>query len=116
MLDQKGTTDCPLLGPLLTWSSRRFTLLLSNRSRRRCVAHPPRWRCRSANSVIACVAERGRPVGRTGLGEDTVDVALDRVRTEVEGCGNLRVGPAPGHQGQDLCFPLREAVREELGK
>jgi hypothetical protein len=66
--------------------------------------HLPSARCGAARSpdfVIACVAERGGPVGRAGLGEDTVDVALDRVRAEIKRSGDLGVSPAPGHQRQD---------------
>src|SRR5271170_173417 len=52
--------------------------------------------------VVAGVADRGGAVGRSGLGEDPVDVAFDGLSTDVElGC-DVGVRHSPGHHGEDL--------------
>jgi hypothetical protein len=57
------------------------------------------------------IAERGDPVARAGLGEDAVDVGLDRVVAEEQAVGDLAVGQALGDQAEDLYLALGQAVR-----
>src|SRR5580693_853259 len=66
--------------------------------------------------VVAGVADRGGAVGRSGLGEDPVDVAFDGLSTDVElGC-DVGVRHSPGHHGEDLGLAQGQAVGQLLGK
>jgi hypothetical protein len=60
--------------------------------------------------LVDGVADGGCPVRGAGLGEDPVDVALDRVGADVELGGDAGVGHASCHHRQDFCFPSGEAV------
>ena len=60
--------------------------------------------------VATGVADGGGPVPRSGLGEDAVDVGLDRVIAQVKPLGYLRVGQAGADQGEDFRLALCQAV------
>src|SRR5215471_4022550 len=61
---------------------------------------------RSANVVFVCVADGGGPVPGPGLGEDPVDVGLDRVVAEEQLRGDLGVGHPAGDEPEDLDLAL----------
>ena len=70
----------------------------------------PPGKNRLGEVLVEGVADGSRPVRGAGLGEDPVDVALDRVGAEVELGGDAGVGHAPCHHRQDFCFSSGEAV------
>jgi hypothetical protein len=54
------------------------------------------------DSVPEGVGHGLRPIAQPRLGEEVVDVGLDRRLRDVERAGDLGVGPALGDQPQDL--------------
>src|SRR5262252_4302238 len=76
---------------------------------------PGCWRttvtlARSANVVAVRVADGGGPVPGPGLGEDPVDVGLDRVAAQEQLRGDLRVVQPTGDEAEDLDLALGQAV------
>ena len=66
--------------------------------------------------VVAGVADGVDAVGRSGYGEDPVDVALDGLSADVQLGGDIWVRNPPGHHGEDLRFAQGQHVGQLLVK
>ena len=69
-------------------------------------------RCGSADAVALGIADGGHPVPCPRLGEDPVDVGLDRVAAQEQAFGDFGVGQVLGDQTEDLHPALGQAVRQ----
>src|ERR1700678_1306366 len=67
-----------------------------------------------AEVLVVGVADRVGAVGRSGLGENPVDVALDGLRAEVELGRDTGVRHATGDHAEDLGLALGQPVRQLL--
>jgi hypothetical protein len=54
------------------------------------------------------------PVAEVELGEYPPDVNLDRALRQVQGRGDLPVGPAGGELGEDGSFPVGELAEQDI--
>ena len=70
---------------------------------------------RSADVMLAGVADRRGPVPGSGFGEDPVDMGLDRVVAQVQAPGDLRIGLAVEHEHGELELASGQRLERRSG-